>query len=77
MMIFMQIIKPIINTTTAVLEPEEYVQDKVVFFYANDIEEAKEKRMKYLTSMKLYFPEYTSDLVEVCDRWRTATFGCC
>lgn len=77
MMIFMQIITPIISTTTAVLEPEEYVRDKVVFFYANDIEEAKEKRMKYLESMELYFREYTSDLVEVCDSWSKATSGCC
>ena len=77
MIIFVQKIKPIINTTTAVLESEEYVRDKVLFFYANDIEEAKEKRMNYLESMEMYFREYISDLVEVCDSWSTATFGCC
>ena len=77
MIIFKQIIRPIIDATTAVLEPEELVQDKVIYFYANDIEEAKEKRMKYLESMELLFREYTSDLVEVYDSWSTATFGCC
>ena len=76
-MIFVHILRPKIHSTTAELEPEEYVRDIVLFFYANDIEEAQVKRMKYLESMELYFREYTSDLVEVCDSWSTATFGCC
>ena len=77
MILFKHIIRPIINTTTAVVEPEKLVQDKVIYFYANDIEEAQEKRMKYLESMKLYFREYIPDLVEVCDSRSTATSGCC
>ncbi len=77
MILFKHIIRPIINTTIEVLEPEERIRDKVIYFYANDLEEAQEKRMKYLESMELLFREYTSDLVEVCDSWSTATFGCC
>lgn len=77
MILFKHIIRPNINTTAVVLEPEELVQDRVIYFYANDIEEAEEKRMKYLESMEMYFREYISDLVEVCDSRSTATFGCC
>ena len=77
MQLFKHIIRPIINPTIAVLEPEELIRDKVIYFYANDIEEAEEKRMKYLGSIEMYFREYISDLMEVFDSMSTTTFGCC